>query len=321
MTSGSSASLLMRDPAFKLLSGQSRPEFMVLGGAKCGTTSFSYYLPLHPQVRECQPKEPNFWSWQLMNRQQYQSLFINNQPLTTPSPAQLIGGEYSTSYLPHPLVPRRVAARLPAIKLIVLLRNPIDRAYSHYVMVRDAGEERESSFAEIVHREMEELPELLAAHQRGFMDLNLRTQAHRVTQNGAAITVAAHDGAGTHYELSQEQALFRYYTTSYLFRSIYHDQLWRWLQMFDRRQLMIIDSHKLLTDRHTVMREVVDFLGLQAFDFNSTDLKRTWQVARSRKASPGSYETLDRTTRDLLQEFFQPYNDKLFELLDTEFNW
>jgi hypothetical protein len=311
----------IRDPAFKLIAGRPQPEFMVIGGAKCGTTSFSYYLPLHPQVRECLPKEPNFWSWQLVNRLQYQELFVNKQPLSNSDSAQMIGGEYSTSYLPHPLVPRRVAARLPAIKLIVLLRNPIDRAYSHYMMAKDAGAETECNFTEIIAREMEEVPELLAAHQRGFLDNTMRSATHRCTQSGAPIHVAAHDRAGTRYALSRERDLFRYYTTSYLLRSVYYDQMWRWLQLFDRAQMLVIDSHRLLSDRLAVMHEVVEFLALDPFDFNTADLERTWRGARPTESAPGDYEPLDETVRAQLKTCLQPYNERLFELLGMEFNW
>ena len=134
-----SKSLYITDPDYKLYSGLPKPEFMLIGGAKCGTTSFSSYLPAHPQVASCRIKEPNFWSWKLCTKEQYQSLFINKNLIYSPVKGQRISGEYSTSYLLNPLVPRRVAARLPDTKIIVLLRNPVERAYSHFIMSRREG--------------------------------------------------------------------------------------------------------------------------------------------------------------------------------------
>jgi hypothetical protein len=125
-------SLLIHDQKFKLYANKPKSDFMLIGGAKCGTTSLSSYLPNHPQVKAPSYKEPNFWSWRLFSKADYQNLFINNTPAYSPSAQQRIAGDYSTSYLPNPLVPRRVRARLPGTKIIVLLRNPIDRAYSHF---------------------------------------------------------------------------------------------------------------------------------------------------------------------------------------------
>ena len=159
--------LLIHDQRFKLYNNKPKPEFMLIGGAKCGTTSFSSYLPIHPQVCATAYKEPNFWSWQMCNKEQYQNLFINNTPAYKPSPNQQIAGDYSTSYLPHPLVPRRIKARLPETKIIILLRNPIDRAYSHFIMAQRGGMEPYHSFDDIIQREIKASPELLLAHQRG----------------------------------------------------------------------------------------------------------------------------------------------------------
>jgi hypothetical protein len=82
------ASLDLYDSAYKLLAGKPTPEFMLICAAKCGSTSFSSYLPQHPQVEACFPKEPNFWSWRLCDRGEYQQRFVNNQPLMAPLDSQ-----------------------------------------------------------------------------------------------------------------------------------------------------------------------------------------------------------------------------------------
>lgn len=309
------------DPAFKLLSGRPRPDFMLIGAAKCGTTSFSSYLPLHPQVKPCVPKEPNFWSWQSCSREQYQQLFVNANPTTEPAAIQQIGGEYSTSSLLHPLVPRRVAARLPEVKIIVLLRNPIDRAYSHFIMARRNGAEVDCSFDEIVEREIEEAPALLEAHQRGFLDANYRTTAHRCRPDGSPLRVSTHDTNIAHYPLLSEEDLFRFYVTSYVFRSIYCDQLWRWLQLFRREQILVLDSARLLGQRGDVMNETVEFLGLQPYDFDADRIQHTWGGGANKHNIPRDYEPMSAATRTRLSQFFATYNQKLFDLLGECFEW
>jgi hypothetical protein len=315
------SSLNILDPNFKLLAGRPKPDFMLIGAAKSGTTSFSSYLPNHPQIKFCDIKEPNFWSWKLLNRESYQKLFENITPLAEPTNTDIIAGEYSTSSLLHPLVPRRVAGRLPNVKLIVLLRNPIDRAYSHYIMSKRQGLEPQQSFSEIVEQEIKEIPALLESHQRAFLDINYKTDAHRRLLNGQFISVAEHNQSWSKHSLTTENALFRFYGTSYIFRSLYHDQLWRWLQLFPRQQIKIIQAEHFLTHRRDIMMDVVQFLGLKPHEFSESQLQHTWGGGASNHYSPSSYEPIEPTTRELLSKFFKPFNEKLYALLDQEFNW
>ncbi len=321
MTKDSNAALIINDPKFSLAKDLAKPEFMVIGAAKCGTTSLSSYLPLHPQIKICDPKEPNYWSWQLCNMAQYQSLFVNTPPVSSPNADQRIGGEYSTSSLLHPLVPRRVRAHLPALKIIVLLRNPVERAYSHFIMSQRQGFEPIRSFDDIVRKEIEEVPALLEAHKRGFLDLNAQTNAHRSAENGNTLFVSEHNESWTKHPLSTEQNLFRFYFCSYVFRSIYYDQIWRWLQLFDRKQIKIIESTSLMDNRQETMNEVVNFLGLPAHNFNAEELAHTWGGGASNFKKPGDYAEMNSDTRTLLNEFFSPHNEKLFDLIGQRFNW
>jgi hypothetical protein len=316
------ASLAIYDPAYKLLSGMPKPEFMLIGGAKCGTTSFSSYLPVHPQVKSCDVKEPNFWSWKHCTKQDYQSYFVNQTPLSSPRPDQRIGGEYSTSSLLHPLVPRRIRGRLPDLKIIILLRNPIDRAYSHFIMSRQRGFEQTHSFDEIVRKEIDEVPVLLEAHQRGFLDSDYRTRAHCTNSDGSLITVSEHNEGWARFPLKSDNELLKFYFTSYVFRSLYHDQLWRWLYLFPRKQFLILQAEKFFENTRKTMGQVAEFLNLQPFDFDSDELKCTWGGGvRNVFGNPGDYDAMRGSTRDLLKDFFTSHNDKLFELIGDRYNW
>jgi hypothetical protein len=102
------------------------PDFLIIGAAKCGTTSLYNYLIEHPDVAGASAKELRFfdakfhrgWAW-------YLAQFPER------GKAQIVG-ESSPNYLFDPSVPARVKATLPNAKLIVLLRNPVDRAFSQY---------------------------------------------------------------------------------------------------------------------------------------------------------------------------------------------
>ena len=127
------------------------PNFFLIGAAKCGTTSVANYLDQHPEVFVSKPKEPNFFSFEpnckptcrgpanpellyelllkysITSPAEYQNLFANAKQ-------ELAIGEASVRYLYTKQSAERIATYAPNARLLVLLRDPIDRLYSHYHM-------------------------------------------------------------------------------------------------------------------------------------------------------------------------------------------
>jgi hypothetical protein len=107
------------------------PDFMIIGAMKSGTTSLYHLLRSHPQVFLPKWKEPQYFSREHMyslGEQFYRDIFREAKD------EQLIG-EASTCYSrwPHyPDVVGRIAERLPTLRLIYIMRHPVERAYSHY---------------------------------------------------------------------------------------------------------------------------------------------------------------------------------------------
>ena len=112
--------------------GRRLPDFLVIGAAKSGTSTLHHLLDQHPGIYMSAVKEPCFfdvdvgwsrgWSW-------YHDLF-------DPASSNQLCGESSTNYTRIPQVsgvPERIHAAMPDVKLIYLMRHPVDRAYSHYV--------------------------------------------------------------------------------------------------------------------------------------------------------------------------------------------
>lgn len=117
------------------------PTFMVVGAMKAGTTSLYRYLVSHPEVFMAREKEPDFYvaekAWS-RGLPWYQSLFDGADGATAI-------GEASTSYTKcteFPGVPERIAAQLPDVKLIYLLRHPVERIRSMYLHNVIVGRER-----------------------------------------------------------------------------------------------------------------------------------------------------------------------------------
>ena len=128
------------------------PSFVIVGAAKSGTTSLAAWLREHPDVYVVPEKELHFFSYEWERGVQwYEECFAAAN-------GQAAVGEATPNYLAHPEAPERMASVIPDAKLIALLRNPVDRAYSHYWHWRERmGEQR--SFEEVVSSELSGTPE------------------------------------------------------------------------------------------------------------------------------------------------------------------
>jgi hypothetical protein len=141
------------------------PDFLLIGAPKAGTTALHAALAQHPELFLSEPKEPKYylcgdspppayrgpgdahsnreWIWQ---RQRYLDLFAgagDNQ----------LAGESTPFYLYHRDARRRIAADLPQAKLVAVLRDPVDRAYSNWMHLWADGLEPCSDVVEACARE------------------------------------------------------------------------------------------------------------------------------------------------------------------------
>ena len=113
------------------------PDFLVIGAARSGTTSLYRYLERHPAIAAASMKEIHYFSidhWRGV--EWYRAHFptaMTRKIVTWRGDARCQTGEATPYYLFHPLAPERIADALPDIRLVILLRNPIDRAFSHYL--------------------------------------------------------------------------------------------------------------------------------------------------------------------------------------------
>ncbi len=141
------------------------PAFLIIGTQKGGTTSLHRYLNKHPDVSMAFKKEVHFFDFFFAKGIDW---YLAHFPLR--SEANLTG-EASPSYLFHPEAPRRARDAFPDVKLIALLRNPVDRAYSHHQMEFRRGKE-ELTFEDAIEREAERLgdsdPDIASGNWRRF---------------------------------------------------------------------------------------------------------------------------------------------------------
>jgi hypothetical protein len=142
--------MLRRRNAAARMSELRLPQFLIIGAARAGTTSLYHYLMPHPGVFLAQPKEIDFFSddgayargidW-------YAAHFRS-------APGDVLAGEATPRYLASEEAPARIAQTLPRVKLVALLRHPVERAHSEYLMNRTwRGEPR--TFDQAVQDELQ----------------------------------------------------------------------------------------------------------------------------------------------------------------------
>jgi hypothetical protein len=221
--------------AFARLTSPARllPDYLIIGTQRGGTTSLYKYLVRHPAAAHALTKELRFFDLNYHRGMGwYRSRFPSRpyRALLRRRGVDLVAGEASPDYLFHPHAPRRVRKALPEVRLIVLLRNPIERAYSHYWHQFRRGHET-LSFDEAVAREPERLD--------GELERMLRDPRYL--------------GYERHHH-------------SYLARGVYVDQLRTWMDLFPRERFLIERSEDFFEDPPLVFKRVLEYLGIPAWE-------------------------------------------------------
>ena len=212
------------------------PDFIIIGAQRGGTTSLYNYLVEHPGIGSASIKEIHFFDTHhfTQGRGWYRAHFpssVQKYFVKRVQKLDFLTGEASPYYLFHPHAPARVAAMLPGVKLIVMLRNPVDRAYSHYYHEVAGKHEKLSSFEEAIDCEEKRLAGELEKMQG---DAHYQSYNHR------------------HF--------------SYLARGIYFDQLTAWRHSFPKEQLLLLRSEDFYADPGAILKRTLAFLNLPAVE-------------------------------------------------------
>jgi hypothetical protein len=218
--------------AFRLRTGPFRvlPDFVIIGAQKAGTSSLYHYLTAHPDVAPAARKEVHYFDWAYKRGTNW---YRSNFPLSIYQTGfqafkgrRLVVGEASPYYLFHPHVPGRLKALLPDAKLIVLLRDPVERTLSAYQHQVRKGREP-LSLVEALDREGERID---AETTRLLAEPMYNSEAHR--------------------------------NYSYLARGHYAEQLSAWFSVFPRERFLVLHSQDFFDDTTRVFLQVQEFLGL-----------------------------------------------------------
>lgn len=202
------------------------PRAIIIGAQKCGTKSLYFYMKQHPDLFGPTRKEVHYFDGGLdPSRDTYalgENWYRSHFPIDSALTAGAVVFEASPMYLFHPLAAARIAETIPDVRLIVLVRDPVERAISHYFHNCEK------------HKEPLSLEDAFAAEEE-------RLQA------------CGGDG------LYKEEAYNRY---SYRARGRYLEQIERYLEVFERDQIRLIHTGDLHKDPHGTLRDTFAFVGV-----------------------------------------------------------
>lgn len=284
-------------------------SFMVLGARKGGTTSWFHYLTAHPEISGPLPSAPggnpedpsygeiHFWGGPAFSRglTWYNSLF----PPTGPG---RINGEASVDSLVSADAPRRLqtACRGQDLRFFALLREPAERVHSNFLMrLRFHG-----------------WVKLSGGSKRPAAKVSFRSwvlhelEAYKSAERAQELSQLSVQGFGLF--APAENAVYE---------SLYEAHLTRWLELFPREQFRVMFSEAAFHSPAASLRSAYAFLGVSdsCVDVDAVTSARYNTKAMNNRSGAVMLpqHEMSRATRELLKEFFLPYNRRLEALLGT----
>lgn len=210
--------------AWRLVTAPARamPSFVIAGAPKCGTSTLYDCIAAHPRVRRGFRKEPT----NLIHYPGSRIQAAANFPIRLPG-RPFIVGDGSVEYFVHPDGAKNVREVLPSARLIFLLRDPVQRAWSDYQMYRAHGDD-DADFSKTVEHAMKWLldPEMIP-----LVDAAVRRPMNPLR---------------------------------YVICGMYAMALERWFSVFPREQCMVIFTEEFASDRDGILGKVFDHIGLNA---------------------------------------------------------
>jgi len=204
------------------------PNFLIIGAQKSGTTSLYEYLVKHPSIYPAIVKEPTYFAMYYHEKEGWYRSFF---PLIWTKifaekikHTKFITGEASTQYYWYPHTAKRVAKLIPKAKIIFLLRNPIDRTFSHYQMEYRNGNE-ELSFEEAIDAEEGRI-------------------------------------SNEYKKIIEDQSYFSHSYTiqAYKAKSVYANFVEKWLEYFPQEQFLFVKSEDFYQKTSETMKRIFKFL-------------------------------------------------------------
>jgi ABC-type polysaccharide/polyol phosphate transport system ATPase subunit len=250
------------------LKAKSKPDFLLIGAQKCSADALYGYLENHLQIIKEGTREIHFFDLNFDRGMEWYS----KQLKRSVAGEKVFLWEMTPYYIYHPLAAERVYKCCPDVKLIVMLRNPVQRAWLHYNL------------------------EVAIGCETLDFDKAIASEPDRL--KGEVEKMRSDEG---YYSFNHQHY-------SYLSRGIYVDQIKNWLDYFPREQLLILQSEAFQANPGKVFSRVLDFLDIDAgavkeYEMSSVEDYSNMPRAIDRELT-SYFAPFNRELSDLLQEDF-----------------
>ncbi len=278
---------------------QVKPSFLIVGAQKAATSSLFEYLAQHPLINYPQTKEIGFFS---QNRKYekgiewYHAQFSKKRNFLKP----YLTFEATPEYLYHPDAAQRIFDYNPKMKIIIILREPVSRAFSAWNMYREFkenGDLKDEKFTNLFPIHLPESEVFQAYYQTDeFPSFEEVVEKEMQYINADADT-----------STPKEPSIIR--------RGIYYPQVKRYFDLFPRENILVLNYLDFLKPEtlNNLLKVVFDFIELLHKGLN--EIKTT-------PANKRSYvQKINFPIQQALNEFYDPFNQKLWELIGKTFTW
>lgn len=269
------------------------PDFLIIGSQKAGTQALLTYLNQHPSLIGAR-KSLYFFNTNYYNnglswyKRQLPIRRMNNKIF-----------EKTASYSYYPETPKRIHDFNKNMKLILIMRDPVKRAFSGWNHYRKYyNSENSYNKEDLIRTLICHLGQEKAKPMIDFLnESEYKSFNHSIKEEIEAINNGKF-----------------IYNPSFVRRGIYHEQVSNYLQYFEREQILLLESSELRNDKERVLNELTEFLEIPPFDFSKLDLK-------DQHMSNYRSNVMDQESREILKKFYEPYNEKLYDLIGKRYDW
>lgn len=271
-----------------------KPTFLIIGAQKCGTTALHKFLSTHPQLLRPKIKEIDYFSCDIRFERGLNYYHKHFYFKKSSSESNQYSFEASPSYFSRPNAAQRIYNYNPEMKLIGIVRDPVERAFSAWNMYRNRVlNGKRNFFNSWMKRCLGKNYKKTDYKKRDALDFEffyeaIRSEIKCMEKNKKIEMPLLNSG-------------------------LYGKGLKSFLKHFPKSQIYVLENKELLSNTINTLNDLTHFLSLKDHEWNFEDGTRVFETNYSRE--------IDDKSLELLSSFYKEPNEYFFKLIDKEFDW
>ena len=260
-------------------------DLMIIGAQKCGTTALHQFLDSHPMFIGSQPKELNYFTFNqyyAKGAKHYHKYFDfkgTKKIYFDASPSDL--QDYDS------IAAKRIQKYNPEVKLIVLIRDPVERAFSAYNMYYGFWRKNKDWF-------------------NVWRDDGLIYEKRTKKDFESFGNYIKHELFAIENKKPIDGPVIKH--------GIYSNGIVEYLKYFSKEQILIIENKELNGNTYKYLNDILKFMGIK--------IPHKWEFQNNTKIFKGDYNfSLSNDIKLALNTYYKPYNDKLFDIIGKQYKW